>query len=82
MLEFESWHNGFSLKSLGRRLRSVPLFLLLVPYVLGILLADAVLVPDWVLVVAFVLAVLVIELWGKSRMLSVVAVSVAVICRV
>ena len=79
MLEFESWHNRFSLKGLGRRLRSVPLFLLLVPYVLGILLADAVVVPDWVLVVAFVLAVLVIELWGKSRMLSVVAVSVAVL---
>ena len=79
MLELGSLHNGFSLKSLGRRLRSVPLFLLLVPYVLGILLADKVVVPDWVLIVALVMAVLVVELWGKRGLLMAVAVSVAVL---
>ena len=52
MLESESWHRVFSFEKLGRRLQSVPLFLLLLPYVLGILLADAVVVPDWVLIVA------------------------------
>ena len=78
MLELGSLHNGFSLESLGRRLRSVPLFLLLVPYVLGILLADKVVVPDWVLIVAFVLAVFVVER-GKSRLLMMLAVAVAVL---
>ena len=78
MLELGSWHKDFSLESLGRRLRSVPLFLLLVPYVLGILLADVVVVPDWVLVVAFVLAVFVVER-GRSRPLVMLAVAVAVL---
>ena len=79
MLESESWHRGFSLEKLGRRLQSVPLFLLLLPYVLGILLADAVIVPDWVLVVVFVAAVFIVELWGRIRLLSMMAVSVAVL---
>ena len=79
MLESENLHNLFLIKSLGRRLRSVPLFLLLVPYVFGILVADTVVVPDWVLVVAFVVAVLVVELWGGSRLLSAMAVSLAVL---
>ena len=78
MFELGSLHNRFSLNSLGRRLRSVPLFLLLVPYVLGILLAEALVVPDWVLVVAFLLAIFVVER-GKSRALSMVAVAVAVL---
>lgn len=79
MLESESWHRGFSLEKLGRRLQSVPLFLLLLPYVLGILLADAVIVPDWVLVVVFVVVVFIVELWGGIRLLSMMAVSVAVL---
>ncbi|MBR4951548.1 MAG: ComEC/Rec2 family competence protein [Alistipes sp.] len=56
----------------------MPLFLLLIPYVLGILLADMVVVPDWALVVAFLLAVFIVER-GKNRVLSMVAVAVAVL---
>ena len=51
---------------------------MLVPYVLGILLADKVVVPDWALIVAFVLAVFVVER-GKNRLLTMLAVAVAML---
>ena len=76
MFELGSLHNLFSLKSLGRRLRSVPLFLLLVPYAMGIPLADHLLLADWWLFVALGLATTVIVFWGGYRVLRYVAISV------
>lgn len=74
MFESESWHNRLSVECLGRRLRSVPLFLLLIPYALGILLADSVVIPDWTLFVLYIVAVAIVEFLSHRRVLYVLAV--------
>lgn len=79
MFESESWHNPLSLECLGRRLRSVPLFLLLVPYALGILLADSVVLAEWVLFVGYVVSVVAIEFLDKYRPVVVMAVAFVVL---
>lgn len=76
MFASESWHNDFSIKSLGRRLRSVPIFLLLLPYALGILLCDYVDLGDWWLVAMFGLSTLLIAFFGRHRLLSHLGVGV------
>lgn len=43
----DHWHNRFSFVTLGHRLRSVPMFVVLLPFVLGIILADYVVLPLW-----------------------------------
>lgn len=79
MLELGSWHKGLSLESLGRRLRSMPLFLLLIPYILGILTADHILLSDWVLIFGYV-AVAVVVICFRYRPLQIFALAVAMLC--
>lgn len=47
MSEFVHWHNELSFEALGRRLRSTPMLLLLLLLVVGIVVADFVLLPSW-----------------------------------
>ncbi len=57
----------------------MPLLLLLVPYILGILLADHFIIPDWTLYVGYILAVFIIEFWGNRWLLSTLAISLVMI---
>lgn len=41
----DHWHNGFSFEQLGHRLRSMPMLVVLLPFVAGIVLADYFVVP-------------------------------------
>lgn len=43
----DHWHNRFSFATLGHRLRSVPMFVVLIPFVLGIILAEHFVLPLW-----------------------------------
>ena len=52
-------HKGFSFSILGHRLRSMPMLVVLVPFVAGILLADHIVVPLYLAVALFLISVVV-----------------------
>ena len=52
-------HKSFSLSTLGHRLRSMPMFLALAPFVTGIVVADCYALPLWLVVGLFLLSVVV-----------------------
>lgn len=54
----DHWHNRFSFDTLGHRLRSVPMLVVLIPYVLGIVLADSYVVPLWLSLAVLIVTVL------------------------
>lgn len=67
----DHWHNRFSFATLGHRLRSVPMLVVLIPFVLGIVLAEHFVLPLWlacgVLLGVVVLAAIAIPrkvVWG------------------
>ena len=51
-------HRGFSFSILGHRLRSMPMLVVLVPFVSGILLAEHFVVPLYLAVALFAVAVI------------------------
>lgn len=59
MFASDHWHNRFSLDRLGYRLRSVPMLLILLPFVAGILFSDYYVLPLWFVYVAMLLMVVV-----------------------
>ena len=54
MLELDHSHSEFSLKTIGRRLRSVPALLSLPLFVTGIVLSDVVELSPWVMMISLV----------------------------
>lgn len=55
MLEYDHSHSEFSLKTIGRRLRSVPALLSLPLFIAGIVLCDRVAVSTWLVMLLFAL---------------------------
>lgn len=65
MFASDHWHSEFSFRTLGRRLASMPLVVLLLPFILGIVLAERYVVPmSYALVLSVVLLAL---LWAMAR---------------
>lgn len=65
MFVSDHWHSEFSFRTLGRRLASMPLVVLLLPFILGIVLAECYVVP-----MSYALALLVVLLallWAMAR---------------
>ena len=78
MYASDHWHNRFSISTLGRRLRSVPMLLVLIPFVVGIILADSFTLPLAVVVGALIIAV--ITAWRTvPHRVSAVAVALALV---
>lgn len=74
MSVLDHWHNSFSCATLGRRLRSVPAFLSLLPFVLGIVIESSVELSVWVVIGLFTLS-LVGLLWLQRPLLRIVSIS-------
>ena len=58
MCALDRSHKSFSLSILGHRLRSMPMFLALIPFVVGIIIANCYVLPLTIVVVLFVLSLL------------------------
>ena len=59
MFASDHWHNRFSPERVGHRLRSVPMLLILIPFVVGILFSDYYVLPLWFTLAAMLLMVVV-----------------------
>ena len=69
MCALDRLHKSFSLSTLGHRLRSVPMFLVLVPFVAGILIAENYALPLMMVAVLFVLMIAVAA-WTLPRKMA------------
>lgn len=67
MSAYVHWHNRLSLEQLGRRARSMPLFVALIPFVAGVVLADNYYFPMWLVVVSWSLTIIMSWLLIESR---------------
>ncbi len=61
MSAYVHWHNSLSFKTLGHRLRSMPMFVALIPFVAGIVVEEYYALPLWCTLTA--LAISAIMLW-------------------
>ena len=59
MCAYDHWHNRPTLAALGHRLRSVPMLIVLIPFVVGIAIADRVVLPLWLVVTSLVLILII-----------------------
>lgn len=62
----DRWHREFSLEELGYRLHAVPMFLVLIPYVVGVIIADNYTLP-WVAVLAAMAVCMLVAWLLRSR---------------
>lgn len=69
MCALDRSHKSFSFSILGHRLRSVPMFLVLVPFVAGILIAESYALPLMMVAVLFVLMI-VAAAWTMPRKIT------------
>ena len=77
MYASDHWHNSLSLSTLGRRLRSVPMLLVLLPLCLGILLAESFALHPAAIATTLVFALLIAWRTIDSRT-SIVAITIAI----
>lgn len=77
MYASDHWHNSLSLSTLGRRLLSVPMLLVLPPLCLGILLAESFALHPAAIATTLVFALLIAWRTSPSR-LSAVAIAIAI----
>ena len=78
MCVFDHLHKEFSINSLGHRLRSVPMFLALIPFVIGVVLAEYLVVPLYV-VLGSILLMAVVAIVAVPRNIALCYVAVALL---
>lgn len=78
MCALDRSHKSFSFSTLGHRLRSMPMFLALVPFIAGVALADCYALPLWLVAGLFLLSVIVtVVVMPRKVVLGYVALSLA-----
>lgn len=55
---FDHWHKIFSWEVLKRRLRAMPMLFIIIPFIAGILLANSLILPLWLICVTLVVAII------------------------